>query len=102
MMQAANGQDWPGSGDSAGGEGLRQFVNHLTVHLSLAEIRFDLGLLGARPLDASPVWRFVTTPDHMQSMHHDMARALASYRARYGEIRSTAADDTPGDGGADG
>jgi len=102
MMQAANGQSQPGSGDSAGGESLRQFVNHVTVHCSLAEIRFDLGLLGARPLETSPVWRFVTTPDHMQSMHHDLARALASYRARYGEIRSTAADDSSGEGESDG
>lgn len=105
MMQAANGRRQSGSGDNAGGEGLRQFVNHVTVHFSLAEIRFDLGLLGARPVETSPVWRFVTTPDHMQSMHHDLARALASYRSRYGEIRSTGADDPPGaqdDGGGDG
>lgn len=92
MMQLARGPGQPGSGDDAG-DGLRHFVNHLKVGVSLAEIRFDLGILGARPLEASPVWRFVTTPDHMQSMHFDLTRALASYRERYGEIRSPAEDN---------
>jgi hypothetical protein len=67
-------------------EGMRHFVNHLRINLSLSEIRFDLAVLGSRAVDATPVWRFVTTPDHMQTMQRTLDHALTSYRTRFGEI----------------
>lgn len=74
--------------------GTRHFVNHLSINLSLSEIRFDLATLGPRPVDATPVWHFVTTPDHMQTMQRTLDHALTSYRSRFGEIRETLGEIT--------
>jgi hypothetical protein len=87
--------DEPNTGEHAGEPGrARHFVNHLSVNLSLSEIRFDLATLGPRPVDATPVWRFVTTPDHMQTMQRTLDQALTSYRTRFGEIRETLGEIT--------
>jgi hypothetical protein len=81
----------PGVPDSGKRDGERHFVNHLRLVVSLSDIRFDLALLGA-PQEPSPTWHFVTTPDHLATMHEGFAVAIDRYRARYGEIRGAPAD----------
>lgn len=78
-----------GAGSNAGGDTpARHFINHLDVSLSLSEVRFDLAMVGALPGAATSVWRFVTTPDHLQTIHGDISVALDSYEARFGKIRA--------------
>lgn len=88
----ANRNNLPERPKTAERKAVRHFVNHLRVNLSLSEIRFDLATLNPRPFEAAPVWRFVTTPDHIQTMHRTLEHALTRYRTRFGEIR-----EIPGD-----
>lgn len=87
-MANANGpegqHDDPDPARQAGGQGARHFVNHIEFFLSLSEVRFDLATLG----NSGRVWRFVTTPHHLQSLHGDMSQALASYEQRFGALSS--------------
>ncbi|WP_309751379.1 hypothetical protein [Novosphingobium sp.] len=75
--------------------GARQFVNHIEFFLSLSDVKFDLGSLGAAPRPGPAVWRFVTTPHHLRRLHCGMSRALASYEQRFGSIE-------PAEGSSDG
>ena len=93
------------TGGAAGSDPARHYINHLDVGLSLSEIRLDFAMLGALPGALTPVWRFVTTPDHLQTMHGDMTVALDSYRARFGTIRAGGVDrsgDDPREDSRDG
>lgn len=94
MKRMANRNGLPDEPSAAEREAMRHFVNHLRIDLSLSQIHFDLATLGPRPIDATPVWRFVTTPDHMQTMQRTLEHALANYRTRFGEIRETRGDIT--------
>ena len=97
----ANGQGPQGrecKNDAAGEPGQggpRQFVNHIEFFLSLSDVKFDLASLGAVPRPESAVWRFVTTPHLLRSLHGGMTRALTSYEQRFGAIE-------PAEGGSDG
>jgi hypothetical protein len=82
------GEDSTANPGQSGQGLLRQFVNHVQIGLSLSEIRFELSTIGAR----FKVWRFVTTPDHMFTIHRDLGSALDSYRARFGDIHASAGE----------
>lgn len=82
------------NGDGVAG-GMRQFVNHIEFFLSLSDVRFDLASVGVAARPDTSVWRFVTTPYHLRTLHGGMSRALANYEQRFGEIE-------PGGGGSDG
>lgn len=82
------------SGDPDSG-GMRQFVNHIEFFLSLSDVRFDLASVGVAARPDTSVWRFVTTPHHLRTLHGGMSRALASYEQRFGAI-------DPGKRGIDG
>ena len=97
----ANGQDpkrhernTAATGDADAG-GMRQFVNHIEFFLSLSDVRFDLASVGMAARPDTSVWRFVTTPHHLRTLHGGMSRALANYEQRFGEIE-------PGEGGSGG
>jgi hypothetical protein len=75
---------------SAGDDAPREFVNQITLSLSLSEIRFDLAAVGARPRGRLPAWCFVTTPDHLAAIHRDLGSALDRYRVRFGDIYAAA------------
>lgn len=97
----ANGQGPQGqerntvaSGDQDAGA-MRQFVNHIEFFLSLSDVRFDLASVGMAARPDTRVWRFVTTPHHLRTLHGGMSRALASYEQRFGAI-------VPGEGTSDG
>ena len=82
------------TGDADAG-GMRQFVNHIEFFLSLSDVRFDLASVGVAARPDTSVWRFVTTPHHLRTLHGGMSRALASYQQRFGEIE-------PAEGNSDG
>lgn len=73
---------------AAGGDPLRHFVNHLRVRLSLSEIHLDLETLGGRAPEPRAMWRFVTTPDHLHTIHEDLGAAIDRYQSRFGRIRA--------------
>lgn len=70
------------------GDPLRHFVNHLRVRLSLSDIHLDLTTTGAALGPAPAFWRFVTTPDHLHTMHEDLGAAIDRYQSRFGRIRA--------------
>lgn len=87
----ANGSSRPDSQGTADGGPPRHFVNHMRVGLSLSDIHLDLATTGAttgaRAIEAPALWRFVTTPDHLHTMHEDLGAAIDRYQSRFGRIR---------------
>lgn len=85
MAQSESMPDGSGGPDD---DPVRHFVNHLRVRLSLSEIHFDLASLGHRTPNFMPLWRFVTTPDHLHLMHEDLGAAIDRYQSRFGSIHA--------------
>jgi len=67
-------------------EPARQFVNGLSVRISLSAVNFDLRAMGTDGGAFDEVWRFTTTPTRFRSFHAKLGKAMESYRTRFGEF----------------
>jgi hypothetical protein len=74
-------------------EPARQFVNGLSVGISLSAVNFDFRAMGAEGGALDQVWRFTTTPTRFSSFHAKLGKAMDTYRSRFGEIPRFDPDD---------
>jgi predicted component of type VI protein secretion system len=63
-----------------------QFFNTLRVSSNQREFYFDLGQSTSEPGVAQLVGRFVTTPGHAKEIAAVLAKTLAHYEERFGNI----------------
>jgi hypothetical protein len=84
-----------------GSDEVRAYVNHIRFHLTLSEVKIDLGQV--LPGNEEPVvqGRFVTSPDHLLGMRSRVSRAIDVYQERFGAIAGAgmAGDIKAGDHG---
>ena len=74
-------------------EPARQFVNGLSVRISLSAVNFDFRAMGTQGGALDQVWRFTTTPARFRSFHAKLGKAIESYRTRFGEIPAIDPED---------
>ena len=67
-------------------EPARQFVNGLSVGITLSAVNFDFRAMGTQGGALDQVWRFTTTPTRFRSFHAKLGKAIESYRTRFGDI----------------
>ena len=64
----------------------RFYVNHIRFHLTLSEVRIDLGQVASASDEPVVKGRFVTSPDYLVGMRSRVSRAIDLYQERFGAI----------------
>jgi hypothetical protein len=78
-----------GKADATAGAGSdegRAYVNHIRFHLTLSEVKIDLGQVAAADAEPDVKGRFVTSPDYLLGMRNRVSRAIDLYQERFGTI----------------